>query len=492
MAEVLIVGGGVGGLSAAIALAGRGVAVALIEAAPVVGGKAGECEVEGVAFDTGPSVLTLPDLLRDLFAEAGQDLDDHVTLIRPDPAFRYTWPDGTCLDVHQDLSATEESVGASLGARAAGEFTAFMRYSARIWDSAAPHFVLVDAPSIPGVASLGLAGLRAATRIDPFRTMKQAISAQVQDRYLRDVLLRFATYNGSDPSRAPATLNCIAHVEMGLGSYGVEGGMRRLPEAMLRLAQDLGAEVRTSAPVQAIAVDAQGISGIELEGGERLSARHVLVNADVAHLVQALLPEGVRHGLTVGAARSTSGWTAVLKLPRRDRAAHHAHFPADYEGESRDLFRRDRPPVEPTVYLCAQEVAHRRSGWQDHEPVFVMANAPAEPTGAPRDPSVWEELRARVLARLEQADLSPSEPEIVWERTPAGLARDFPGSLGALYGAASNSMFSAFQRPPNAVSKIPGLYLASGSAHPGGGLPLCVQSGRLAAGACLRALRGAL
>lgn len=490
MAEVVIVGGGVGGLAAAIHLAGRGVSVELIEAAPQIGGKAGESLFDGVAFDTGPSVLTLPNLIGELLEEVGVPLNEVVTLRRPDPAFRYTWPDGATVDVHQELDATRAAIQAAFGDHAEGEFAGFMAYSRRIWEAAAPYFVLAQAPSIPSVASLGLGGLRAAAKIDPFRTMKQAIYAQVREPHLRDLLLRFATYNGSDPARAPATLNCIAHVEMGLGSFGVQGGMRRLVEGLAAVAERLGVTVRTDCPVTAIPVDDRGVAGVEIAGEERVAARHVLVNADVAHLVDSLLPSTARHGLRVTGPRSTSGWTAVLRLPRAERPAHQALFPATYQDEFRDLFQRGRPPQDPTVYLCAQEVAHGRAGWPEHEPVFVMANAPAEPAKGASDAAIWPDLRERVIARLVGAGLCAAEPEVVWERSPTGLAQAFPGSRGALYGAASNSMFSAFQRPPNVAPRLPGLYLASGSVHPGGGVPLCVQSGRLAAQACLDALRG--
>jgi 1-hydroxycarotenoid 3,4-desaturase len=484
LAEAVVIGAGIGGLSAAIALAGRGVRVTVIEAAPTIGGKAGEVVVDGVGFDTGPSVLTLVDLLRDLLAGVGVALDDVLTLRRPEPAFRYLWPDGAALDVHQELGATELSVRAAFGPRAAAEFVAFMEYSRRIWEAAAPYFVLAQAPSLPSVASLGVAGLRAASRIDPFRTMRQAIEAQVRDPHLRDLFLRFATYNGSDPSRAPATLNCIAHVEMGLGAYGVQGGMRRLPEALAAVAAGLGVTIRTGEAVTGLTVDAGGIAGVQV-GDEVLATRAVVVNADVAHLIDALLPRSARHGLSSPKVLSTSGWTAVLRVPRRERAPHTALFPDVYDHEFRDLFDRARPPVQPTVYLCAQAAAHGRATWPDAEPLFVMANAPAEPAGGPTPAPTWAALREVVIARMVAAGLCDPEPEIVWERTPGGLARDFPGSRGALYGAASNSMFSAFQRPPNAVPRVPGLFLASGSAHPGGGVPLCVQSGRLAATACL-------
>jgi 1-hydroxycarotenoid 3,4-desaturase len=159
-------------------------------------------------------------------------------------------------------------------------------------------------------------------------------------------------------------------------------------------------------------------------------------------------------------------------------------FPADYDAEFADIFDRDRPPVAPTVYLCAQERCHGTTGWADAEPVFVMANAPAEPADHPRAPEVWAALEAAVEHRARAAGAWRDGDALVWRRTPTQLAADFPGSRGAIYGAASNDRFAAFKRPPNRVSGVPGLYLASGSAHPGGGLPMVALSG-LAAADCL-------
>jgi 1-hydroxycarotenoid 3,4-desaturase len=164
-------------------------------------------------------------------------------------------------------------------------------------------------------------------------------------------------------------------------------------------------------------------------------------------------------------------------------------FPADYDEEFADIFDRDRPPVAPTVYLCAQERCHGITGWPAAEPVFVMANTPAEPAGAPRPPGVWAALEAAVERRIRASGLWDDGDAMVWRRTPTDLAAAFPGSRGAIYGAASNDRFAAFQRPPNRIRSMPGLYLASGSAHPGGGLPMVALSG-MAAADCLAAELG--
>lgn len=486
MSDVIVVGAGLGGLAAALELGAKGLDVTVVEAATGPGGKAGTMEVDGVTFDTGPSVLTLPDLLRDLLRVADVDLEDVITLREPEPAFRYLWPDGVELDVHQELEATEASVRAALGPEAAADFAAFMRYSRRIWEAAAPYFVLAGAPSVSRMVQLGPGGLKALTRIDAFRSMWAAITAQVRSPHLRDLFARFATYNGSDVRSAPATLNCIAHVEMGLGSFGIQGGVAALPRALESVALSRGVQFLYESPVEAVETNGQGVCSVRLAGGRRVAAKRIVINADVAHLVQDLLPTDARHGLPKKIDRSTSGWTAMVRArPNDQRAAHTAVFPADYSGEFRDLFEGQRPPVEPTAYLCDQGLAHGRPGWDGRVPVFVMANAPATSGSPERDSAQARALGERTLARARGAGLLGDDDEVVWSRSPRGLAHRFPGSRGALYGAASNSMFAAFQRPPNRVRKIAGLYLASGSAHPGGGMPLCLQSGRLAADAVL-------
>lgn len=480
MADAVVIGAGLGGLAAAIDLASRGLAVTVVEAAATVGGKAGTATVDGVTFDTGPSVLTLPAVFDDLLGLAGIRLADHVELTRPDPAFRYLWPDGTALDVAFDPEHTLANVATALGADAEADLAGFLAYAKRIWDVAAPRFVLGPAPTWRTV--LSLSALRDLAAIDPLHTMESAITARIRSPHLRMVLARYATYNGSDPRHAPATLHCIAHVELGLGGYGVKGGISALVEALMAAATRLGVDVRTNSPARRVVVEGGVVHGVELDG-EVVPAHVVVANADVGAVFGGLI--ATKRTLP---ARSTSGWTAVVRARRIGRAAHTVVFPGDYDAEFADLFDRNAPPVDPTAYLCAQEVAHGRTGWDDAEPVFVMANAPAAP-GLP--PSRWDALGDAVLARCRAVGLLADEP-VVWQRTPADLANRFPGSDGALYGGASNDAFAAFRRPANRVAGVRGLYLASGSAHPGGGMPLCALSGRAAAAAAAEDHAGGL
>lgn len=484
--DVIVIGAGIGGLAAAIDLAAAGRAVRVLEAAPRPGGKAGVVTLDGVEVDTGPSVLTLPDVFAALLERAGRRLADELTLRRPEPCFRYVYADGAQLDVHHDLGATLASVRATLGPAAAGELEGFLAYARGIWEAAAPVFVYGDAPNLPNLFGLGLGVLLGMTRVDPLSTMRRAIHHRVRSPHLRQLLERYATYNGSDVRSAPATLNCIAHVELALGGYGVQGGMVEVVRALVRAAEGLGVEIQCDTRVRRVRVDRGAVVGVEADDDTWHPAGQVVCNAEVAHLVEALLPRSARSGIRVDGAPSTSGVNAIVRARRTgDRVAHTVLFPDDYEAEFADLFDRDRPPSAPSVYLCAQEPCHGRSGWADDEPVFLMANAPAEPARGAQDPRLAEALLERALERARGAGLLAPADAVLWRRSPADLAARFPGSRGALYGAASNDPAAAFRRPPNAAPRIRGLYVASGSAHPGGGIPLAALSGRAAARAAL-------
>lgn len=480
MSRVVVIGAGIGGLSAAIHLASRGARVLVVEAGHGPGGKAGVIIEDGVEIDTGPSVLTLPEVFSELFQAAGKEMEAEVQLRRPEPAFSYRYPDGVELLVHHDLERTFDSIEETLGKRAREELSSFLRYAEKIWSAGGPHFVFGRAPTVGSVLRLGFSNPKAVLAIDSMRTMHQAIRERVAEPHLASLLLRYATYNGSNPFSAPATLNCISWVELGLGGFGVSGGMHALVKGLVRAAWDLGVDFRYDEPVRRISTTGGRVAGVVTDRGT-ITADAVVANADVAHVVRELLEEE-DHGLAPPHAPSMSGYTAIF-APRRstERRAHTVLFPPSYHEEFRDIFDRDRPPEDPTVYACAQEVCHHRPGWPDREPLFVMANAPAEPENGERPAELIETLAVRVRDRLLEAGMIEADDTPIWRRSPGDLARRFPDTRGALYGAASSSPMAAFRRPRNRVDRIFGLYLASGSAHPGGGLPLAALSGRAAA-----------
>ncbi|MEM1413730.1 MAG: phytoene desaturase family protein [Myxococcota bacterium] len=486
--DAIVIGGGVGGLAAAVVLAGRGRRVHLVEASDALGGKLGTAEHEGVVFDTGPSILTVPEALRRVFAEADVRLEDVLGLRRLSPTFRYRFPGGAIVDFFDTLEETLASVRDALGPAAADELRAYAAYAAKLWERTAPVFVFGPAPAPDVIRRMPPAQLLDVFRIDATRTMWGAIEARVKTPELRAILQRYATYNGSDARRAPGTLNCIGHVELGLGGHGVEGGMIRLAEALAKVAREKGAVLETGARVAAITTRGRRkkhVTGVALADGRRLEAPAVVSNAETRHLFDALLERPPREAKRRRGEPSTSGWNAIVKARANDaRASHNVLFPARYRAEFEDLFDRGQPPSEPTVYACDQRLAHGRSGWADGSaPLFLMVNAPAvEHTKGSVD---WPGVRAKALARARAAGLVHADDEVIWERRPEELARRFPGSSGSLYGSSSSHPLSAFLRPPNRIASVPGLYVASGTAHPGGGVPLCAMSGLQAAKALL-------
>ena len=483
--DVVVIGAGMGGLAAALSLSASGMRVMVVEAGPRVGGKVDVHVHDNVEMDTGPSVLTLPHVLSQILQQAGTSLEKEFELVEAEPAFRYRFPGGSVFDVFPRWEDTRKSAERAFGRPAAEQLDSFMGYAREIWDASKDTFVLGKAPKGRDLPMLFAKNPLSLMRVDPFRSMWDAISDKVKEPRAQDVLLRYATYNGSSPYLAPATLNCIAHVEMGLGMYGVKGGMHEIARVLRRLAEERGCIFRLRSPVKKISLEKKRVRAVVLENDERILVSNVVVNADVAHLTETLLPES-RRALPKPGTPSLSGHCMLVKARRRrDRVAHEVLFPETYKSEFDDLFDEKRPPRHPTLYLCAQEKAHLRTGWADHEPIFVMANAP--PTGlrsSAEEEQLAHELSGTMRSLLVKNRLVDEDDEIVWERSARELADRFLGSRGSIYGAASHGWNAAFQRPRNRVDGIRGLYLASGTAHPGGGVPLCLQSGRMAAELC--------
>ena len=479
---VIVIGAGIGGLSAAIHLAAAGQRVIVLEKNAAVGGKMGEVCCEGFRWDSGPSVITMRHVLEDLFAVAGRRLQDYLTLLPLDPLTRYFYPDGVRLDLSRDLPHTLAQV-AALNEREVEGYLAFLSYVARLHRITGPVFIY-DQP--PSWRSLKRVSMRDALRVDGLRTMHQAISGFVRSPHLRQLLGRFATYVGGSPYRAPATLNVIAHVELNGGVWYPQGGVYAIARALARLAAELGVELQTESPVERLEVRNGRVCGVCLADGRCLAASAVIANLDVATVYERLLPPGMasrrRMAWLLAAEPSCSAFILLwgVRGNHADLAHHNIFFSSDYRREFDDIFTHGIPPAEPTVYVAITsktDAGHAPSG---HENWFVLVNAP--PVGQAWD---WQQQRADTYRDVVQERLAAFglRPEIVVEQTltPLDLERLTGARRGALYGLSPNRRWSAFQRPHNRAPEIGGLYFAGGTTHPGGGVPMVALSGRVAA-----------
>lgn len=484
--HVAVVGAGFAGLAAAIDLARGGAQVTLLERADEVGGKAGEWSAGGFRFDVGPSVFTLPDVVEAIFRDAGRE---RPFALRPlTPLCRYVYPSGRVWDVHTELEPT-------LAGLDDGEGRAYVRAleaARRLYEGAAPTFVRGPAP---GWWRLAAYGLRHGLHASPGRRLPDLLAALGVKGDLVPFFLRFATYFGGDPYRAPAVLHNIAWVELGLGVTWPVGGVHGVVRALRALAEDLGVEVVTGTEVRALQERGGRVREVVTDTSS-LSVEGVVAAVD-RRWALALL------GRTAPARRhpSLSGTVALLGVRgvTPHLAAHNVLFPKDYAAEFDDL-RAGRHPTDPTLYLHASVKGDSADAPPGCENWFVMANAPALPvgdtTGVPgterapvtsgdrlaADAAAARRLRATLAARgLDPTDRTLVERDL----SPSDLARF--GDRGAIYGAAPHGLTSTL-RPGPRVRGVTNLHLAGGTVHPGGGIPLALLSGRNAAAALWAAL----
>lgn len=473
--KVVVIGGGVAGLAVALRLGSCGFEVTLCDNGPALGGKMNRWSAEGFCFDTGPTLLTMPEVLRRLFTDLGQRLEDYLNIESLDPHAEYVYPDGFRLTV------------------------------AASWEQWTTAVRLLEPDDVAGVERLHEIGRKVfmlsqetffrrhpliPPQLPPLRALRHlpwrhawGNYAKVVERLLRNsrlqrIYLRYPTYVGSSPYLCPATLLVIPYLEHATGVWFVRRGMYRMVEALSGLAAARGVELITGAQATEIEHRQGRVRAVHLANGVRLASDVVVYTGDAAVLPSLLgysakAPQG---------ARSLSGFVILLGL--RDRIEglrrHTVFFSADYREEFDDLFLRRRFPRDPTVYVHApDDPGLAPPGGQA---LFLMANAPGEPA------CLWDRQAAQialeaVLGRLERSGLRGLKQRTaimdLWH--PGRLATRFLAPGGAIYGQNSHGWRRAFLRPPNRLARPRGLYCAGGSFHPGGGVPMALLSAEITA-----------
>ena len=475
--EACVIGAGLGGMAAALRLAVRGWRVSVFENGPTLGGKMNRWERDGFRFDTGPSLITLPDVFADLFAAAGERMDDHLRLQPVDPLARYCFADGATLEVEASLPRWLETLR---GAEPGGDvrFLELMHLGARLFELSR-HTFFRRAPSEPPDGQT-FAALRHLPLRRGWGSYRKAVHRTFQSPRLRQIYERFPTYVGSSPGRIPATLMMIPYLEHAFGAWHVEGGLYTVIERLRDLGRKHGVRFHTGSRVVGIGTASRKVERVLLADGSVCPCSVAVMNGD-ASMLPGLLGDAAAAPLPES-DRSLSGLVLLFGLRKRlPTAAHHTVcFSADYENEFEDLFARRRFPDDPTVYVCIPSRDDPGLAPEGGETLFVMANAPAN-DGDSWDPEMVQAARGRILARLAGGGFPAFEDDIAVQEavTPRQLADRYLMPGGAIYGTHSHGWRKAFFRPPNRHARIGGLYRVGGSSHPGGGTPTVLMSARI-------------
>lgn len=490
--RVVVVGGGLGGLAAACTLAARGYAVTLCDKNAWVGGKAAVLAEQGFRFDMGPTILTIPRVLKRIYAEAGREMGKYLDLVPLDPQWRSFFDDGSTLDLFADV----EKMRATLDEYAPGSgsgvgYERFMALSQRLHRISDEFFFWRSVGGMKDMfnvrKSLSVSFVKELLGMRPGHSVAGTVRSFVPDERAAQMLDHFTQYVGSAPDESPAVLCGIAHMQSNDGVWYPRGGTGAVPRALASLAVDLGVEIRTKTPVRRIIVERGRVQGVETASGETIRAGVVVSNSDSVRTHRELV-EGTPRERFLGRRKyepACSGVVLYLGLDRRyEQLIHHNFvFSADPHEEFETIYRRGEPAPDPTCYVCAPAVTEPEVAIPGGEALYVLVHTPYL-----RPHHDWKkmlpEYRNTIIRKLERtAGMKDIEKHIVVERalTPQDINDRYHVLDGAIYGLASHGRYLGAFKPANRSPDIEGLYLAGGSAHPGPGMPMVLMSGWIAA-----------
>ena len=484
--KIVVIGAGMGGMTAAARLSRGGHEVVLYEASDQVGGKCRTEWIGKVAFDTGPSLLTLPAVYKDFFQRTGKPMGLVCPIESVDPSFDYRFADGSNLKFSNlSRNKTLESISETFDAESASQWDRIMKRAERMWDVSRGPFIESELKS-PISLMKRLTFMRDMKIIAPWKTLRDHADEILKDQRLRYIMDRYATYSGSDPRKAPAVLSTIAFVEESFGAWHVKGGLGQLTATVYQRALDVGVKFHLSTAVASISTEGKKVTGVVLADGTFVQADVVVANAD-ASLVYNKLISGHKRALKKArkniaiADVSVAGFCLLLgmrKDPEQVLNHHTILFPENYDAEFDAIFTHGKPVEKPTIYICApQDPAMSKDetleGW------FVLVNAPTHGQFDWNNKEFARNYANTIIDQIEARGISVRDRlESLTIRTPADLEAAVHAPGGAIYGTSSNGARAAFMRAKNR-SPIKGLYLVGGSAHPGGGLPLVGIGGDL-------------
>ncbi len=478
MTRAIIIGSGIGGLATAIRLARQKIAVDVYELSDHAGGKISQLNIDGFRFDAGPSLLTLPELLVELL-----DKDLQFPIRKLDIITKYFYPDGTQVLAYNDVQKLSAEIEEKLKVPAA-KVSNYLMKADKVFELTSDLFIFGSFHRIRNLLNLkSLKTLLNFRKIQAFSSLHKFNQRELEEERLVQLFDRYATYNGSNPYKTPATLSVISHLEHNLGAFIPEKGMFQIIESLYQQALRLGVKFHFGQAVQQVETEIGKVAGVWLDTGF-VSSDIVVSDVDIHRFYSKLLPDSQRLSKISKQERSSSALIFYwgMKGITSELDIHNIFFSAGYQEEFKQLFEIKDVSNDPTVYIYISSKYNKTDAPEGCENWFVMVNAPAD-IG-----QNWHELiertRKNILAKLDRMMGKKLSDNIICEQilSPPDIFKQTGSVNGSLYGSSSNSRYASFNRHANFRSDISGLYFVGGSVHPGGGIPLCLSSAKIVSG----------
>jgi phytoene desaturase len=478
--NVAVIGSGVGGIASAIRLKNKGYNVTVFEKNSYLGGKLSEIKKDGFRFDSGPSLLTLPELIDDLFYISKKNPRDYIDFIKLESSCRYFYPDKTIINAYNDINKFALEIQNNTIDKTESVYK-YLKKSEDIYNITSNVFLFRSLHKINNFLNKDvLNGILNIQKVDVFRTMNQANEKLFRDPKTIQLFNRYATYNGSNPYKAPATLNVISHLEHNRGAYIAKGGMYSVISSLSKLSQDLGIETFYNSNIEKINIEKNRIKGIKVNS-ENKDFDIVVNNMDVINSYKTILKDVAPPKHLLKQEGSSSAlifyWGIKGNFPKLD--VHNIFFSDNYKKEFSYLFDEHEIYKEPTVYVYVSSKINKEDAPEDCENWFVMINVPYN------SGQEWENLiknaRKNIINKLNNILEIDLDKYIINENIldPRLIESKTSSYRGSLYGISSNNKYAAFLRHPNFLNNIENLYFCGGSVHPGGGIPLALASAKI-------------
>ncbi|MBD3317871.1 MAG: phytoene desaturase [Chitinivibrionales bacterium] len=477
---VAIIGAGLGGLSAAISLAAAGYQVRIFEKNKRVGGKLNVMKREGFTFDMGPSILTLPEVFRNLFRRAGKDFDGLVSIRALDTHWRCFFEDHASIDL---TASTDEQkrIFAQLDPELPKRFERFLAYSREQYEIVEKPYLRDGVDTFWGMMR-GI-GLKRLPHVDGLRSMSATIDHFFEDQHIRDIFRFFVKYIGSSADKAPGFINLLSWVQYGFGLWYVDGGMYAVAEGMTRVLDEMGVEIRCDTEVVSLEREkADCVKGVRLADGMAIDADVVVSNMEVIPAYERLLHLDLQALKPLRRFEPTcSGLIVHLGVDRMyEQLAHHNFlFSTNQTKHFAAVFDKHELPEDPTLYLVAPARTDGAVAPAGHDNLKILPHIPYLSERSTFDEQDYMRLKERVLDKCERMGLTDLRKHIVFEHcwTPYNVRDRYYSNGGSIYGVVTDLRKNYALKAPKRSRICGNLYFVGGSVNPGGGMPMVVLSG---------------